>query len=1193
MNDLLLKRHNSPELEPDQKKAMSYYLAPGGRVCVDAGAGTGKTTVLIETVSEIILQELQNSSPDFNPLDKMLVITFGLEASRHLKTKLKERLADHEIKAGPLPESIWRFIESESHIQTIDAFMHSLLRRIITKIGLNPAFEVPISLDQDELVNSIILKIRACSTIENKWQNLSNAFPTLSYLDRVPEDLQTMLWLTHQKMREFCLNPTKVKTALVAAVTEVIHAGKTPPFTIDSLNQITNGLTDGRYTLRYNPNQADALLKYAEETYNYNVQLARDFGDLLIAFDQEYDKVTREKGILTHVDIAYHVWLYTVEKGTKEWRQSLTKKFNHILVDEFQDTNFVQYQVINSLVRDGSLEERNRILFIGDVKQSIYQWRSAEPQIFSDLILSLKKSKQNKNYPEGMVHTPLVSNFRSHKDLIDFFNAIAIDLFKDPARGAISGEIPYERLNAKIEADSQRKLPSVHVMINPSERVQEWLSIEAEEIASVINGILHPDSGILVRDGNSSEMRHPKAGDIVLLFRRKTYIKNYVNSLRAFGLSCAIQTDSSLFNEPEISLVIDFLDWLANPESRDSATRILRSPIVALSDKTLRYLSQQKFYLQQALDNWNPQLKLPDQDKVRLANILRFRDDLRWDREGPKVSLIERIIDHGCLDSIVLCSDEGLQSQANLWMLTEVVSGWEEEELLSYNKFVERLIALRERAYKDKDFPSAVLADEKTVDSVRIMTIHAAKGLEFPIVIMPDIVHVDSYRDERMIRNRFTGMILQPKAFGSMPPSLSVVAEGKEIQWVGYGSEETLLWLSPERKIDGTLSPNSKLNQTIQEDIAEFWRLFYVVATRARDHFIFSISNEKKWGRYEWNSWMRYLRSKLELTKYKPKEGPSYKTVELSGIKFKVGIDDLPKANRLTTKRLKTTVPNGANKEYNSGCPSFQPTGINPSTFATLVECPRRYQYENLWMISSLRERFLKSRNGPSVKPPYSRRGKRMSPDEWGNEVHEAFRRWDFSMDSSSDIMLTDYISRFGEAAKKEFDKALTNFSNLSSGKQAINAALNGKPIEKELDLTAQLTIQTNTPLIMVEGRVDLLFLNESDEWILVDFKTEEMPTVNSYRYRIYQGQINAYAWLILKSRGIHIKKAYLAYVHPFANEQEILPDETWLEKMATTELTTLVLEAEKGLKARPSKDPNGPCACCPYSNQVGGPCEN
>ena len=1199
---MLLKRNKTPELESDQKYVMNCYLRPGGRVCVDAGAGTGKTTVLIETLAETVLRELQGKPSNFNPMERILVVSFGVEASRQLKSRLKERLRDHESAGGILPTNIWRFIETESHIQTIDAFLQALLREIVTEIGLNPSFEISTGLEQDNLVDEIINKIRNDPTLAPKWFRLERAFPNLDYLEYPPENLRDMIWNTHQKAREFCLDVKEVKNQLIFAVKNLIHKGFEPPFTIDALQKLVQQLSNNTYVLTCPDHQKAAMIEHAEDVYNYSLQLANDFGDLLIAFDEQYDAISKKTGKLTYIDVAYLVWQYTFKKGGNDWKTRLQNRFDHIFVDEFQDTNFVQYEIIKSLIRSGPPEKRNHVMFIGDLKQSIYQWRSAEPQIFRDLILSLKQKTAADSIPEGMTYAPLVSNFRSHPKLIDFFNGVFSQLFKDRARGAVSGEVPYEELIAKVELASDDNKPRVHILINPGRTVREWVDYEAQKLAAIIRGILQPNSGILVHEENKT--RQPYAGDIVLLFRRKENIPRYVNELRSSGINCAIQTDVSLFGEPEVSLIIDFLDWLANPDSRESITRILRSPIIALSDKTLRYLASKRFFLVKALNDWKPEFNLPEEDKRRLIELLKFREDLRWDREGPKAALIERIIAHGYFDSVVLTSEDGLQAQANLWMLIEVVSSWEEEELLSYRDFIKTLKALRDRAHRgvEKDFPRAILADEKTKDSVKVMTIHAAKGLEFPIVIIPEsIVHArESARNERIIRNRRSGIILRPRAEHTYLPSdvqITNVNNNKHISWVGRGDEEAILWLSPERSTEtGLFVTDSPIHQNVKNDVAEFWRLLYVAATRAKDHLIFSIGNDDRWEKYEWNSWMRFLRTSLNLIDVQAANGNTSKKVELASKQIEIGIEDLPSVPPPTPAPfLDRPIPNGKNAEYKSGCPSFVPSQINPSEFPIFLECPRRYQYAAIWRTSGLRESSLTA-DASGAQPPCTKSGK-MSADEWGDQVHKALRLWDFSLSFSSDQRLKDYMDRvervLGTRVRAEIEKALTNFSKLNVGKMAINAARDGRPIHKEEELQALISWNSSFPPILVRGRFDLLFQNEKGDWILVDFKAEKMPPPNSFRDRIYRGQINAYAWLILNALGIKIKKAYLAYVHPNGAEKEVIPDETEFEEQVKSSINSLTLDPQKGLKATPSYSPDGPCSNCPYSRKVGGPCEN
>ena len=1195
----ILRRNKSNELEEDQKYAMNCYLSPGGRVCVDAGAGTGKTTVLIETLAETILQELQAKSDNFNPMERILVVSFGVEASRQLKSRLKERLRDHESAGGHLPLDIWRFIESESQIQTIDAFLQALLREIVTEIGLNPAFEIPKGLEQDDLVDEILNKIRNDPSLRPNWFRLERAFPALDFLEYGPENLRNMIWTTHQKAREFCLEPKEVKDQLVYAVKNLIHKGLEPPYTIDILRNLVQQLSNNTYILDCPDDQEAAMIVHAEDVYNHSLQLASDFGDLLIAFDEQYDALSKKRGKMTYIDIAYLVWQFTFKKGGNDWKTSLQNRFDHILVDEFQDTNFVQCEVIRSLIRSGPTDERNHIMLIGDLKQSIYQWRSAEPQIFADLIISLNQKKPSVSVPEGMTYAPLVSNFRSHPKLIDFFNGLFPQLFKDEARGAVAGQVPYVELKAMVESNPNDTKPRIHVLMNPGATVDEWVDHEATRVSGIVRGILQPNSEVFIRDGNQT--RQPRAGDIVLLFRRNRHIPRYVEELRSSGINCAIRTDISLFGEPEVSLLIDFLDWLANPDSRESITRILRSPIVALSDKTLRYLASKRFLLVSALNGWKPELNLPEQDKRRLKELLNFREDLRWDREGPKASLIERIIAHGSFDSVVLASEEGLQAQANLWMLIEVVSSWEEEELLAYREFVELLKALRERARSgnEKDFPRAILADEKTKDSVKIMTIHAAKGLEFPVVIIPDIVYVDeSARNERIVRNRRTGIILRPRASNTYQPfRVSIVnpRNQKAVSWVGRESENAILWLSPERDPqNGLFVVESPIKQNVKDDVAEFWRLFYVVATRARDHLIFSVGSEDRWERYEWNSWMRYLRASLDLANIGATQQRVI-TFQLSSKKVEIGIEDLPAMPPPTPiPFLEKQVPSGKNAEYESGCPSFVPSQVNPSLFPILLECPRRYQYEAIWLTSGLRESLLKA-DITGAQPPYTKSGK-MSADEWGKQIHEALRRWEFSLGIHSDQLLIDYMNQLertlGTKVRAEIVKALTNFSKLTVGKMVINAARNNRTIMKEQTLQALISWDASSPPILVQGRFDLLFQNQKGEWILADFKAEEAPPQESFRARIYHGQIDAYAWLISNALGLKVSKAYLAYVHPNESEEELAPNEKQFEAQAKSSLSSLALDPKKGLKATSSYAPDGPCQSCPYNKDVGGPCE-
>jgi ATP-dependent helicase/nuclease subunit A len=1189
----LIRGTDAQRVQPDQEAVMDAYLAPGGRVSVGAGAGTGKTFTLILTLAEQVLRLLQGKGSDYNPMKRILVVSFGKEASRQLKTKIKGNLREHESIAGPLPESIWRFIESESNIQTIDSFLQGLLREVAVEAGVNPAFEVPNQLDQEQLVDDVLASVLQLQGMRDAWQRLDRAFPAMDFLEYPPEGLRQMIWNTHQKMREFCLDAPTVNVMLTDNLEKVVHQGTVPPFTFASINAIANSLSAGTFRIVTTSGSEPALIRHAEEVYATSKQLAVDFGDLLVAFDKAYDTASRRDGKLTYNDMAYLVWKYTYTSSDSKWTSSLAGRFDHILVDEFQDTNHVQYQMLRSLVRNSP--SKNNLMFIGDVKQSIYKWRSAEPKIFIELIEDIR-AHRNLGKLDGTVYRPLTSNFRSNESLITAFNGMFDELFRDPARGGVADSILYEPLAHKRVDVEDKEHPKVHVLINGGSNQDAWVPQEAAAFTSAIHGMTQQNSQIKVYDSEKRELRPPLPGEIALLFRRTTNIPIYANSLRAAGISCALQTDVSLFGEPEISLVIDFLNWLANPDSRESVTRILRSPVVSLSDKTLRYLASKSFRLASAFRSWSPALGLPPEDKERLQDLLEFKDDLRWDREGPKSALISKIIAHGRLDSIILGSDEGVQAQANLWLLGEVVSSWEEDELMSYQDFVERLIELRERARdgREDDYSRAVLADQSTKGSVKIMTVHASKGLEFPVVFIPEtIVTTNEHllRNERIARTRDGGMILRPRGNTFLPGNVRIVGPNPRspIRWVSRGSENSITWLDPIRdRTNGNIIAASPVNGRVRDQVAEFWRLFYVACTRAKDHLVFSVSNHNSWNRFQWTSWMGFIRASLQLQNIPAGAVNQVHAVEKYSLTVAVGINDLPQAPARQPAPFTTIpTPTGAALSYTGGGGTFIPATLDPSTFQILVECPRRYQYQVLWGMSGLREVLIPASFRGS-KPPGQLR-----PNEWGTLVHKALQTRDFANVQTLDTDYNNFLNA-KPSEKNELISAIANFERLGVGKSFIAALKLGKQFMKELSLQSVVRVTSGNLLIPVDGKADLLFQDANDKWTLVDYKTEEKPPAGSYRERLYAGQIQAYVWLIDKACGIKVERAYLAYVHPYSDEVAIPPNPTHFETQVGTLVPNLKIDPARGLEAKPSYDPTGPCNSCPFNDKyAGGPCEN
>jgi ATP-dependent helicase/nuclease subunit A len=168
-----LKRTRSANLVSDQEAVFNDYFE-NGRVCVDAGAGTGKTKTLVEVLAEAILRESESGKK--NPLERILVVTFGVEASRKIKNDLKERLLDHESGGGSIPKDVMRYIETESSISTIDSLLNSMFKEISPMLGISPSFEIASYFQSEEILEDVISKLREDKNVKEDLEYLETLY---------------------------------------------------------------------------------------------------------------------------------------------------------------------------------------------------------------------------------------------------------------------------------------------------------------------------------------------------------------------------------------------------------------------------------------------------------------------------------------------------------------------------------------------------------------------------------------------------------------------------------------------------------------------------------------------------------------------------------------------------------------------------------------------------------------------------------------------------------------------------------------------------------------------------------------------------------------------------------------------------------------------------------------------------------
>lgn len=1199
------------QLQPDQAAAFREFHEGAGRIVVDAGAGTGKTTTLIRIVSEAVVREIHDTG---SPFDRILLTTFSTDAANELKTRLKAQLREHDEHADePLPQSVWREIETAADIGTIDGFFHQLLDEITIDVGLPPDFDVAGQLETDAIVEAVIEDLERTHSPE--LRRLRRAYPPEEWRAYPPQQFESILFDMQQKCREFCWSTDEAVQSLRESFDEM-HAGQGRPTSLDDINRILEALVrPGASVVPPNEAAEQQFVAHVRETYDRTEAILDDLAVVLETFDRLYDERTRTDGFLSHTDVTYLLWEELTTNPTSALTESLASRYDYVFIDEFQDTSHAQCEVLSRLISDGSDEsDGTQFMLIGDVKQSIYEWRSAEPGIFNDIIEYARETDGEATDPAPHINAapiayrPLVSNFRSHPQIISAANDVFERIFDEPGRGAIGDvDIDYVPLQAR-RPNTQRESPHLHVMDMGGETTrQPWVRNEAAQAADTVLSLLSDDPPLSVdraplAPGDSLEA--PDPGDIAFLFRGRGRMQAYAEALRARGIQVAVDASDGLFEQPEIRLVIDILDWFANPHSRPSLLRILRSPLVALSDPTLRALASESFYLQALLDDWPD--TLPEGDRDRLQGLVQLRDDLRWGRENAKSDLVYKILRHSGFDAVVLADTNALQRYGNLWLLGEIVDQWEEEELLPYREFVEQLKRLRDYTGQDQpDYTVASLADEQNLETVTLTTVHAAKGREFPIVFLVDLLARSNWprtQLDRFLASRTNGMALRPRVGETpFPDALDIPSPDDDDVWLSedydadYATCTGPIWLSDERDDEtGAFQYNNPLNRHLREREAEFWRTLYVAFTRARDHLFMGLGSGSIY-KGTWTTWMVPLRNRFlsatentetdHLTRLETPQRYSPSETEAPDA-IPIGVDDISFDDLEPEPRPELDVSDvsdfleNVGPEQPIGLVEFQPKSITATGVHDLIECPRRYQYRLVQGISQIRY------ESEETTTPNG-----LAPTDWGDIVHRSLATWHTDEDSFERQLedLDDSVSDVIESVVLDNYRRTSTYTSIDH---------HADEIVTEHPVAAMVTIDGDE--IPFDGKIDLLY-RDGNDWMVVDFKTGEVPSNGSYYHHQYRRQLTAYAWLVQEAYDITIRDAKVVYVYPDGYEDTFCPDIERFESELTDSIENIDIENESGLEARPDPLPQGldadipptsRCGSCPYSASRGGPCE-
>ncbi len=785
-------------MTPDQARAVETVT---GDVAISAGAGSGKTTVLAARFAHA-LSPAADAPWAPATIGEMLTITFTRKAAGEIAERVRRVVGETVSREQS------RKVD-EAWISTIHTLCGRLLRRHILEAGVEPGYS-----QADETLAALLKE----AAFEKACAGLCEADPAVLSLvetwDYLP--LRTRTIAACDNIRALGLDPAEalvpcgcddverlrwqaLRTARLLA--DEIAARKQTPAVIRRSEALCAWTLDLERCDIGSPGDCAKVVELAsnnplngfdrsvraefDETLNRLLEAAgavsatdavQAFERLLRAYAETYAELKRDRNVLDFDDLqelAVHM-LESHPDITALYRN----RFKLLMVDEFQDTNELQMRVLSHLRNDN-------LCIVGDERQSIYGFRYADVEIFERL-------------RQGMdTKIELNANFRSHEQILGFVNGAfsQAHLF-----GAEFMQLAAGRQGGGIELEGPR-VECMLVDLDSGVSVEGAVNAEACEVAARIRGLV--DGGV-------------KGCDIAILLRASTHANKFARALAREGVATLVTAGSSLFEGREFAEVRALLRCVAVPHDDEALATVLASRIVSLSPDALmglRAWAGRRSSLWDALGAVGTQdgPELPHGD-VASAVFARDQIDRLGCAQGP-VSLGDLVID-ACeaFDyDLVLhsCGDSGVGAWRNVVKLARLARGFEEARGADLAGFVDHL----DRRAEDEAESAA--PGEVGENTVRIMTVHSAKGLEFPVVFAAGLGGSKGHAVDQVLVGRREDAAGVAAVVGIRLPSEP------------FGSAATPLYQELAR-------------QKRARELEEQKRCLYVQVTRARDLLVMS-----------------------------------------------------------------------------------------------------------------------------------------------------------------------------------------------------------------------------------------------------------------------------------------------------------------------------------------------------------------
>ena len=1092
-----------------------------------------------EVLEELFEDKYENDDKEFLDL---------VEAYSDSKSddKLKDIVLDlyKFSMSGPWPQRWLRDKSEEFNISTIEELDKSSWMKVF--------------------IENLVIELQGLISMEEKALELCGETSGLEpYIDTFRDDI-TMLQMIYEHLgtgveniynRLSSASFSKLKTVRKANVSDENVQSRVKAIRDDVKKKI-NKLRDEIFSMT-----PDEMLHSVKASYPYMKTLS----NLVIEFQDKFSNAKKERGALDFNDLE-HLCLKILTSENSGVADNFKEYFDEVLVDEYQDSNAVQEAIIDLVSRKYS--DNPNVFMVGDVKQSIYRFRQAKPELFLEKYNTYSK-EQGKN-----IKIQLYKNFRSRDEVIKGVNYI----FKE-IMSRVVGELEYtdeEALNLGAsyrEAEEDNYVVGGKIELNildKSTEVEEEILIDEEEdlgainleariVANRIKELLSNKDGKVfkVLDKGTGEYRPVTYKDIVILLRAtKNWSEVFLDELGAEGIPVYADTGSGYFESIEIRTIMSLLKVIDNPMQDIPLIALLRSPIMSFSAEDLtniRLIDKDKYFYENIISISNEEFDC-EKELVEKCNI--FLERLNVWRKKSIYTPIDEFIWYLYTDTAyygyVGAMPNGVLRQANLRILFQRAKQYEQTSFKGLFNFINFINKLRKSS---GDMGSAKVLGENE-DVVRIMSIHKSKGLEFPVVFVCG----------------------SGKQFNLMDLNNNILYHEE----LGFGPELVDL----DKRVSYPTLPKEAIKQRIRlETLSEEVRILYVAFTRAKEKLIITgaVNGLEKWITKCCNA------AALDKDIILPSEvlkGKSYldwigmsicKHRDGESLRELVGVNDISIKDDLSTWSVKTWTKsdlivdkknsdvdeiNEENLLINFDCSSvdkeierrldfrykFRESTLIKSNFS--VSELKKKNFEQVPVIDT--EELFKE-DICNIKPKFLQEERGLTGAEKGTAMHFVMQKVDLSRVNTVEEIkeqLKEFVDM--ELLSKEEYKVISpykikKFFVSKLGERMLRAYNRGDRVYRELPFYTEIDVHRIDPdlpkevegdKVRLQGVIDSFFYEE-DEVILLDYKTDYVEQGNEEELiNKYKMQIQYYKEALEKITKTKIKECYL---YSFYLEKEIL----------------------------------------------------